>query len=240
MAGAVKGAQARLIAQLDAQGQRLHRLGAELAGGQGVAKMVEAIVQGQRLIVGEGNGAFGPRRDGEDAGAEEAATHIFQQGRVLAAADDLFVDAARFLGVQHLPFPHLAIHPHLKIADAGIRGQGEEIDALHLPGSLVAEDLFDLHRGDGPIDHRVDAVQLDADRPAGRDGRAGGRRLWIDALGQGSGGREQQDQGQRPQTNERFHRRFLLAKRSGMGAWAGSGPHAGWVRDPERQLINAA
>ena len=186
--GAVDGAQTGLVDQLHADGDLLHRRAAVVAGAQRVVEVVEAVLLFEHLRVGEVHRARLAGGDGEDAGLEEATVEVFEQGGVQLAADDLFVDAPRLLAREQLALHGLAIDGQLEVADRGVLGQGEDVDAFSRARTIVAKDLGHVHIGHGSFYGGFDAVLRHDDAHARRpdedrrrDGRHGLRAKLSDA-----------------------------------------------------------
>jgi hypothetical protein len=160
-------------------------------------------LQGQDLGIFQLDAALAAGRDREDAGLDGVPAHVFQQGRVAPAPDDLLVDSAGLVGGEHLRLYGLPVHPHHEPADRRAGRQREDVGALGLPVVLVDEDL--VHAGGGDLVVYGDGHPMIADSEPDRfRGRAWGpgRLRDDDTVGPrgGSGGQQEQN----PQQGEQI------------------------------------
>ncbi len=123
-------------------------------------------------------------RHGEDTQAQQVGAHVLEQPRVLGAADDVGVDLAGLVGLDHLAADFLTVHPQGELVDRGALGHREDVGGFERPVGVVAEDLRHLRDGrlfdDGDHDVVADHRQrrhflVGGDKQAGGAGRAGGQ-----------------------------------------------------------------
>ncbi len=98
----------------------LNGLGRKTLGVQWIHVTHDSIVHRQHFGVLKLDTLFAVRRNRVDARTESVSAHIFQERRVLLFPDDIFVDTARLIPVQHLSFEPLTIHIHCKFGNGGM------------------------------------------------------------------------------------------------------------------------
>ena len=212
MAGGVDGLERGRRLHLHTDRYLFQWTGGELLGVEGIDVAHQALIHGQDLLVLDLDPPLAVRGDGEDAGLKCVPANVLQQGRVLALADDLLVDAAGLIPIQHLPLQPLAIHPHVEAGDGCLLGQGEDIGALHGEIRLVEEDLIHASGSHLVGDCHLHAVILDRQfRP--HSGKMG---WWFgddDAVGPGGGRGNQRHQNghQKKQTRHSLEHLNLLS-----------------------------
>jgi len=202
MAWGVDGAERGLAGDRDGDGGTLKGGGAEALDVEAVAVAGEAALDRKHLAVGDLDAAVLAGRDRENAGLQQAAARVLEQGRVAHPADDVLVGAAGLLGVEEFGIDGLAVHPHAELADSRAVGDREEVGALGGPVVGVVEGLVDARFGERAVDGDGDVVILHLEH-VGEDDRIGavgiapGRVDDDDAVGAGRGGgkdRKEQEQ----------------------------------------------
>ena len=78
------------------------RRAGQLGHVEGIDVVDQAVIDGERLGVGQRDAAGFAGRDREDVRLHRLRADVFEQRRVAVLAHDLVVDAARFAGVEDL------------------------------------------------------------------------------------------------------------------------------------------
>ena len=184
VAGAIDRLQGLLAADRHVDHYLFQGPGRELFGVQGIDVFYQAVVHLQHLAVFQLDAPLAARGNGIDAGLEGIAAHVLQQRWIAPPPDDVLVDTACLVALQHLALQLFAVHPHSELADGRLLRQGEDIGTLHLKSPFVDKHLVDVCRRHLVFDgHRHPMI---FDRQVGHlhDGHVGGRHRDNDAVGQ--------------------------------------------------------
>ncbi len=136
-----------------------------LVGTRGVLARVErvtilgdAVLALDRLGVLDRHVDTTPRRNREDASAEEATVDVLEETRVFDLPDDRLVDPARLVLLEDLARNFLAADLHLEARDRRSRRQREHVLPFELPRVRVVEGLLDLRLDDRVVDLDIDPM----------------------------------------------------------------------------------
>ena len=140
------------------------RIAGQPLGIERIAVADEVALGFQDLGVGQADAFLAFGRDGKDPGPEEIPAHVFEDGRILEAADDVLIDFLRLLGIQDLARDLLFPDPHREFRDRRTLGQGENVGPLDVPLEVIEKHLIDRSLGHLVRDLDGDAVILDRER----------------------------------------------------------------------------
>src|SRR5207249_12336941 len=129
----------------------------------------------EQLRVFEGDLARLPRRDRENAGADEALPGELDQRRIAFLAHDGFVNRARLCGVHRLPTQLLVALPQRVAREHGLARQREVVHPFVHHRAVIAEPFLDgdaIH-APGTADLHGDARTTDSPIGRPRNGSTG-------------------------------------------------------------------
>ena len=135
---------------------------AEPLGVQGVNVLDQPSLHREHLAVLQLDAPFPVGGNGEYPRLESVPSHVFEEGRVFAAAHNVLVDAAGLVLVEELAFQLLPVHPHRELRDGRLLRQGEDVSALHLVARFVDEDLVHVSGSHLVLDSHLHPVVFDS------------------------------------------------------------------------------
>ncbi len=130
--------------------------------------------RGDLLLVGDDQLLAAAGRDGEDARGELVAGVLLEQGRILAAVEEVFVGGVRLLALDDLALLVALVGLHGEAADGGALGQDDGEVALDDAVLGVLEDQVELGEGERIVEDGAAGEADQGEAGAGRGGEAEG------------------------------------------------------------------
>ncbi len=162
--GLVRQGVALALADQRVHAQRVDRW--QTAQGQAIGR----ADLGQVLRVRDDDVLGAARGDGEDARVELVAGLFLQQGRILAAVQEVLVGAARGLELDHLGLLPAGVEVHGQAADGSALGQRDGEAALDDAIERIREAQLELGEGQRAVDHGAGIERHQAQARAVRGG----------------------------------------------------------------------